>query len=344
MIQTDSPIENKSWDKLNRVPLANKVAEAISSAKKKDSFVIGVESPWGAGKTSFINIVLEELEKDGKYIVVKFNPWNFIDQNQLINDFFLSIMKKIEPFLEKSTLKNLKSYASKLEKVSFEPKFKLWGAEFSLGKLSKDKKTIQEERDSINKALDKLNKKIVVVIDDIDRLDKEETRLIMKLVKMTANFPNTVFLLAYDRERVAERLSEDGWPGEEYLKKIIQVPFTLPEPDRLVLNRILTDDLNETILNLYGQAELNKADSEYWESIKNANFFELFSTVRDIKRYISSLSLNWSIIGVHEINPIDFIVIEAIKLFAPVFYSSILDNRDLFISGHVPIGQLSVVK
>ena len=91
---------------------------------------------------------------------------------------------------------------------------------------------LEAERNNINLELTKLSKKIVIVIDDIDRLDKDETRLIMKLVKMTANFPNTIFLLAYDRQRVVERLEEDGWPGEEKKKKIIQVSFTLPNPDR----------------------------------------------------------------------------------------------------------------
>lgn len=330
MILPDYPIENSDADKLRRAPLAVKVAELIKSFKGKESFVIGIEGIWGSGKTSFINLALNGLRGNTNTIIVHFNPWNFAGQNELIADFFATLYSAIKD--EEGTrdlTKTLRSYASKLQ-ISFKPSVTLFGTGISLGEVwGKKEKTLQEERKSIDKRLKKLTKKIVIIVDDIDRLDAEETQLIMKLVKMTANFPNTVFLLAYDRDQVAEKLGNKNI-GEEYLKKIIQVSFTLPQPDELGLRKILFADLDNTIEDIYGKVELEGENEKRWGSIVYAGFPNLFLTIRDIKRYISSLRLNWSIVGKNEVNIVDFIAIEAIRVIAPQFYSAISSNKSLF--------------
>lgn len=331
MILPDTPIENKENDQLKRFPLAIKVADLVHKFEGKQSFVIGIEGVWGSGKTSFVNLVLHELLQKENVIVVNFNPWNFTGQNELIADFFSSIFASIKKEASKDLIKTFRSYASKL-KVSFSPSVPVpFLGSVGLGEIwHSEPKTLQEERADIDTKLRALNKKIVIVIDDIDRLDKIETRLIMKLVKMTANFPNTIFFLAYDRNRVAERLCEDGWPGEEYLKKIIQVSFTLPEPDSQGLRKILFNDLDKTIQGIYGEVKLEGEDEKRWNELLYAGFGDLFKTIRDIKRYVSSLRLNWSIMGKEDINMIDFIAIEVIRVFAPRFYSAISSNRSLF--------------
>jgi len=337
MVLSDNPIETKDKDLLKRLPLATKVADLIRSFEGKESFVIGVEGSWGTGKTSFVNLVLEELSKTQDTAVLNFNPWNFSGQNELIEDFFTSLVATIKPLIGdgQRDIDKIKNYALKLARkgeISFSPELSFWGIKFKAGEIKKFSggTTLQDERKEIDKLLKSIGKKIVVVLDDLDRLDKIETRLVMKLVKMTANFPNTIFLLSYDRKRVAERLQEDGWPGEEYLKKIIQVSFTLPEPDKQGLNNILFKDLDDSIQAIYGEVKFEGTDEKRWGEVNYAGFTELFKTIRDIKRFISSLRLNWSIMGKSEINVIDFIGIEAIRVFAPHFYSAVGANKSLF--------------
>jgi len=334
----DYPIENMEEDKLRRFPLAKKVAELIASFEGKESFVIGIEGVWGSGKTSFINLTLNQIKNEPKLILVNFNPWNFTGQNELIEDFFSTLISKIKPFItDKDKLRKLSSIVSKLTKkseVSISPEVSaFWGAvnfkANDLFKLKGDEKTLEEERRDIDNLFKQLNKKVVIVIDDIDRLDKEETRLIMKLVKMTANFPNTVFVLCYDREKVAEKLNSEG-SGEEYLKKIIQVSFTLPMPDEQGLQKILFGDLDETIKGVYGQVKLEGNDEKRWGDLQYQGFQRPFRTVRDVKRYISSLRLNWSIVEKEDVNQIDFMAIELIRVFAPTLYSGIAGNPNLF--------------
>jgi predicted KAP-like P-loop ATPase len=343
MILPDYPIEDKDGDKLRRAPLAKKVAELVASFEGKESFVIGIEGVWGSGKTSFINLVLKDLEKDQKLIFVKFNPWNFTGQNELITDFFSSVLNKIEPFVsDKSKLKRVKSIVSKLTKkseVAFSPELSFVGGlvNFKANDLLKfggTEKTLEEERADIDHLFKGLGKKVVIIIDDIDRLDMEETRLVMKLVKMTANFPNTVFLLAYDRKQVADKLGEKENIGEEYLKKIIQVSFTLPKPDEQGLQRILIADLEKTIADVYGKVKLEGNDEKRWSDMAYKGFFKPFGTIRDIKRYISSLRLNWSIVNGEDVNMVDFMAIELIRVFALSLYSGIAANASLFTGYH----------
>jgi len=325
MILPDYPIQSKESDKLKRAPLAQKVADLILAFKGSESFVVGVEGAWGAGKTSFINMVLETLGSKVYFFV--FNPWNFSDQTSLLKDFFSSF-SNIEPITIKKDLKDkLTGYAKKLSDYGFQ------GINLSIISFNPLQKLLNESlsdiRNGLNKSLGSLEKKIVIVIDDIDRLDADETKLIFKLVKLTANFPNTVFLLAYDRNRVEKRLTieKDGFEGGEYLKKIVQVSFVLPEPDLEDLWQILFEDLDATIKAVYGEVNV---DDKRWGNLFHAGLKNLFITIRDIKRFISSLRLDWSIVSKDDITPVDFIGIEAIRVFAPQFYSAMSANKHLF--------------
>lgn len=325
MILPDYPIRSKENDRLKRAPLAQKVADLILAFKDSESFVIGIEGAWGAGKTSFINMVLEALGDKVHYLV--FNPWNFSDQSSLLKDFF-STFSTIEPITNQKDLKKkVVNYAKKLSDYGFQ------GLNLPLIAWNPLQKFLTESlsdiRDGLNKSLTNLDRKVVVVIDDIDRLDINETKLVFKLVKLTANFPNTIFLLAYDRNRIEKRLTieKDGFDGSEYLKKIVQVSFVLPEPDRQDLWQILFEDLDATIRTVYGEVDV---DDKRWGNLFHAGLKNLFITIRDIKRFVSSLRLDWSIVSKDDVTPVDFIGIEAIRVFAPQFYGAMSANKHLF--------------
>lgn len=337
----DNPIPNKEKDLLHRYPLAHRIAKMINDFKDNDSLVIGVEGEWGSGKTSFINLILEDLRATNA-LLITFNPWNFSDQNELIKDFFdsmIAALKEADSQGGEAKVNKLKGYVSKLTKqsgITISPEISAFGVGLKLGEFNRvgDQDPLEKQKETINKLLKEFGRRIVIVIDDIDRLDSRETKLIFKLVKMTANFANTIFLLAYDRGKVCLRMNENGITGEDYMKKIIQVSFTLPNPDPLDLINILTSDIVTTIQGF---------DEKYWNEVRWGNLFHsgfkrLFPTIRDIKRYISSLRLDLAIIGEEEVNPIDFLGIEAIRVFAPDVYLAMADEKQTFTatdSGYV---------
>lgn len=61
-----------------------------------------------------------------------------------------------------------------------------------------------------------------------------------KLVRLTASFPNVIFIVAFDRSRVEDALAEDGIPGRDYLEKILQVAIDLPViPNQVLVREVL---------------------------------------------------------------------------------------------------------
>ncbi|WP_051080461.1 P-loop NTPase fold protein [Fusobacterium russii] len=104
MFYSEKAIVSKEKDLLDRANVACDLAKEIEYYKNKDSLTIGIIGKWGSGKTSFINMVLENFEGDGNYIVVKFNPWNISSRKQLISDFFLQLSNSIEKNLKQIKL------------------------------------------------------------------------------------------------------------------------------------------------------------------------------------------------------------------------------------------------
>lgn len=338
MILPDYPIANTEQDKLRRAPLAKKISETINNFEEKDSFVIGIEGVWGAGKTSFINLILNDIDTE-KVSYFVFNPWNFSDETSLLRDFFVQLSQAVESLVGKRFGKRMRRYATRIAdidlgvsvfEVSINPLkwFGFFAEDVSLDGLRKE----------LDKELSKVDKKIVIVIDDIDRLDQKETKLIFKLVKLTANFRNTIFVLSYDREQVEKRITDNeaGIIGGDYLRKIVQVSFTLPIPDEQDIRGILFSELDKAINRFYPDKPIldGKHEEDRWSELLYHGFGELFTSVRDIKRYISSLSLDWSIVGTSDVNKIDFLGIEAIRVFAPLFYNAISANEEIFIKSH----------
>lgn len=331
---SDNPIKTEHEDLLRRVPLAKKIASLISQYTEHESFVIGIDGPWGSGKTSFVNLINEQLQTDETILLIEFNPWNFSDQNELIKEFFSGLLVHLNKYVKNKKVATNKvlEYAGRLTKgieLSVEPEISFMGLiKLKVGKMRKaiGDKALEGYRKSVDDLIKETGKKVVICIDDTDRLDVEETKLVLKLVKMTANFYNTIFLLSYDRSKVSEKITEKGFPGDEYLQKIVQVNFRLPVPEQQDLYRILSHDINSIIEDIEGE----RWETNRWRGLFHSGFKDFFKTIRDIKRYVSSLSLDLSIVGKFEVNPVDFIGVELIRVFAPDIYAFIGDNKELF--------------
>ena len=342
VIKADSPIRAKEQDLLGRGRMAASAAGVIDrslghEASGDESLVVGIEGEWGYGKTSFINLILETLEsfEQRDYLIIEFNPWNFSDQNELITDFFESIVDALEsektlgekPFEIETAVRRIRRYFPKLlERGSVN--FGIPGVvnlDLDLKGMTGD--PLERQKKEINGLLVKIGKPMVIVIDDIDRLDARETRLVFKLVRMTANFANTVFILAYDRGKVGKRITEKGIEGEEFLKKIVQLPFPLPRVDQQDLSWIFSRELIEII----GEFDDENWNRGRWEDFFDSCLKKFFRTIRDIRRYFNGLRLDLKIMPMEEVNPIDFLAVEAIRIFAPDVYFAMANEKFAFV-------------
>ena len=327
-LDPDRAISDEKDDLLGRHPLAYRIADMINNLGDdyKDSVVIGIEGEWGSGKSSFINLILNKVRPSEDNLVIEFNPWNFSDQDELVKDFFTSMVDELKS-KNKGLTRNITKYVSKLkmpDKIVVAPE--VGGNSAGSLEWNLNDKPLKKQKDKIDKDLKKLKKRIVIVIEDIDRLDSNETKLIFKLVRLIADFPNTVFMLAYDRNRVGARLTENNIDGEEYLKKIIQLPFLIPKPAQAIygeLTRAIDAELKHR-----GFQEID--EERLLELISSEAFRGFFSTIRDIRRYTNSLRLDLKMLNPEELNPVDFVGVEAIRVFAPEVYLAMTNEKNAF--------------
>jgi len=145
-------------------------------------------------------------------------------------------------------------------------------------------------------------------------------------VKSLADFPNTIYLLSFDKDVVINALKkvQEG-SGNDYLEKIIQVPFEIPQISKREVEHFLFKKLDELIKNI----PEGRWDQTYWGNIYHSGLQHLFQNIRDVNRYLNTLNFGFSLVK-DEVNPIDFIAITAIQVFIPDLYTSIKENKDLF--------------
>jgi predicted KAP-like P-loop ATPase len=345
MLSADSPIETANEDKLGRITFVQALAKALATFSAQDSFVVGIHGKWGTGKSSILNLLVEQIERDNgskpeveKLHAMRFNPWNFSDQNQLVFQFLRQFRAHLRGNRKefRELLASLDDYAEALAPplellpyghlFSSGLKVSVKGAQHFLGS-AKDANTLF---DQIATQANKLKRRTVVLIDDIDRLTAAETRQIFQLVKLTARFPYVIYVLAFDREAVAKALKDLGVDsGEEYLEKIVQVSFDIPPISEASLTSFITTSIDD-LLAAHQPAHF---DAPRFGNLFHAGLRKCFRSLRDVRRFINGLEFGLGLVG-RELNAVDFIGIEAVRIFYPNTFNAIRANKEAF-AGHI---------
>ena len=208
---------------------------------RKRGMTIGITGEWGAGKT----LVLREVKSilKGRMEVIEFYPWQSSSPENLIEDFFQTLASHLHSH-RRSLGRMLENYADKLieldidKKINFLAKIGRW---ISGGYLS-----INDARSNIEQELNTLPKSIVVIIDDLDRLDKDELFEILRLVRNTAHFRNIAYIIAYDPDYTAKMIGRKGIENaEEYLHKIFMLSMNLPSYEHFTYVGVLTEIIRQ---------------------------------------------------------------------------------------------------
>lgn len=325
----DSPKKRLEEDLFGWAPVVNRITDIIrlKSSVNHDCFTIGIYGKWGEGKSSLMNMVCENIEQEENIEIIHFNPWLFKDQESLLLDFFKTLQKGK---LSDEFVKNIKQYGPMVSLgISGVVNLALPGMGLVVGNalnkyikaVSKVKKDISELKEEVNESIRVSKKHLLIVIDDVDRLDRDELHALFKLIRQNADFVNTTYMVAMDVDMVAKSIGqrfEDGdeQSGKNFLEKIIQVPFYLPKIQRGHIHKLfdmyLFPRLDE-ILKKSGASTTLKKDIQ--ESF-NSRIIPLFTSVREVIVFTNSLLLTLPLIY-RDVNISDFCQLETLKLFHP---------------------------
>lgn len=342
---TDRPIDTCEQDLLGRASFSKQLGRAIYDYNGKDGLVIGLYGKWGSGKTSVINMAVNEMitlakQENNMPLVMKFAPWNYSDKDNLISIFFQSLKNKIElqdnEELKKEVGKALNDYAGAFDALSLIPIVGS-GVAAILKTVAQAQGTnlmqgadLEKTKELLESALVEVNKKIVIIIDDIDRLTNSQIRDVFQLVKQVADFPNIIYILAMDREVVRRALQEvHNVDGNEYLQKIIQVPFEIPELRKSKLNSIFFSRLDEVVKEI---SDKIKWDDMYWKDVFQNCIEPYINTLRDVNRVINTFQFKYG--AMYEETAFeDMIGITTIEVLDPELYKWIGNNKESVCGG-----------
>jgi predicted KAP-like P-loop ATPase len=330
-LPVDNPITASDQDVLGRAAVAWDFARSVRQLDASQGVVVGVLGAWGAGKSSFVNLMREQFGEDPELAVVEFNPWVFSGGQPLTDVFFSEIAAELR--LKDKTrfgaiAEGLDKYGDVLSPLAMVPWFGGWfDRAFKATKAAATwwndrKQGSRSFREKVTAALDELLQPIVVVIDDIDRLNTSEIRDIFKLVRLTASFPNVIYVLAFDRSRVEQALSEDGVPGRAYLEKILQLSFDVP----MIHNDLLRAQVFERLNAILQDVEGLRFTASIWPDVYAEIIEPLVGSMRDVTRLGLSARPTLRALG-NQIEAVDLLALEALRVFRPETFQALHDAR-----------------
>ena len=351
----DSPQENP-WedDRLGYRPFAERITGMVLSLDVPNGYVIGLHGPWGSGKSTALNFVQAFINKHNEEItgqakrldVIDFRPWMVSGHQDLVAAFFKVLSEALHE--NKGKLLKQGKRALRAIRAGTDPvldaaaKIALAVHPFSAGAAAAlagasvlGKKSLTSsvdrwlEEPSLQAAYNTLREKLkerggryLIIIDDIDRLEDDDIRSIMQMVKTVGKLPNVTYLLAYDR-RIVWAALDKGRPRApdqpSFAEKIIQQEFELPRSSRRALLRMLDVEIAFLLQGIEGDMR--------WHDIVASGLHRWIQLPRDVTRLANAVRFSWPAIK-GEIDAADLLAMEGLRLFDAPIFAWVQRNRD----------------
>jgi len=337
---SDIPLDDPADDSFGYAQFASLLAEAIVANKNPRGLVLAVHGKWGSGKSSLLNFIKHDLKlltPDQRPVVIDFNPWWFEGREQIATQLLAQFSAQLPDNLKhaRALAKLVGKYSKQIASAAATYTGYGWlSAPLAsvLGKIPllsffSEKTGVPQIKKKVADALIDSGKRFVFFVDDIDRLTPDEARDFFRAIKALADFPEVVYVLFFDREQVATALSASlKMDGAAYLEKIVQAPFHIPAVDKGLLQQKLFKGLDAIIESRPLPFDF---DQQRWGAIFQDGLSHSIGKPRDLVRILNALAVTYPPLA-GEVNPVDFMALEFLRVFEPEVYGSIRDGKEFF--------------
>lgn len=247
------------------------------SVESHGSTSIGIIGKWGQGKSSFLNLLKEQYDKDSnENVIINFNPRYSKDLKSIPFDFFELLISKLKTY----NIEFSNTFKEYLNAIKVIDKTRILEA-LTSSPVFLDKELT---KDNLNDEFKKIGKKIIVFIDDLDRLQADEIIEIFKILDYTASFSNIVFITAYDKDYVNGILDTRYHKAESFFSdKFFNKEIFLPPIGKDIIYKYLSEKIEQSF---------DKSTDEF-EKVKNTLYIresiihKVFLSLRDVKRFLN---------------------------------------------------------
>lgn len=315
---TDHPLTEEEEELSGWTSQAQALTQKLlATDTTRAAFSLGIVASWGEGKSSFMGIMQRYLQQAYREVIVMhFNPWLYDKEAQLTKVFFEELRRTLAPYSSKLS-RSIDNYADLLLAVDSS-----W-LKFAHQLLRLSQRSTTEQFDKLSRDIKELGRRVVIFIDDVDRLTREELLELFNLVRNSSNLPCLYFVLAYDKSYVLKTLQSDGEHMSRYPEKILQEEYPLPKlaPDKMW--DMLEQYLRETPL---GKEEGDKVSTllEQLED-KLINLPYHLTTIRMVKRMVNAFNSRYELLHSLGINTRDLFIFELIYYVYPSVYDLLLE-------------------
>lgn len=327
-------------DEFQRKGFAQRIVATILQQPLGECLVVSIVGPWGSGKTTVLEYVHAEISsrtgKEGTCQIAPFNPWRFAGEDLLLFELFDSLVKAIDP--DGSVLKPWQKFKEKLHKYSTPvangaaalAEIKMPGSGQAVSSLiqsflpSELRTKIDEVRIQAANLLRERGKRVVVLLDDVDRLEAFDILLLFRTIKLIADLPNTTFVMAMDEDHVGqvigERINRTPEAGRKYIEKIVNVRIGLPA----IPNHILSDYTLRLLSDVYQKTSyfFPNDDLSRVRDVFQKLHAPFIKTPRTAKSIQNAFAFALGLLS-EEVNAGDVMLLEATRLLHPHLYEEL---------------------
>lgn len=342
----ERPIGKRQSDRLQRSEFVRRLESALINprTRRATEVAVGIVGPWGSGKSSILNLLQEHIAYyyDAAAIVVRFDPWLVSGRDGLIKEFLLELIRTLKSHekgkpevqaVVKTFVAYGESFATLVSAVSATAGGAAKAGQAVVKQFIEGRESLTALRKRLASELQNMSTPIIVLIDEVDRIEDQEIRMLAQLIRAVADFPNMSYVLAYDPRRVIQALGVGAEydkreeSGRAYLEKIVQLQIPLPLTFPEEIGEMISDEL--AALKLDCSVPDNFSSNERYRALLQIIVGEVISTLRDISRLLGTFHVLASMLQ-GEVDWIDLLAYCTLLVKAPQIVDAIKQRPDEF--------------